>query len=187
MRLILPVLLVLAALLGPRSAHAQFVPLRAADPGTDARGMGTADAAPLALSVYVLPAPGPADDAPVDRGRSDPWLVAGGVVGGGVGLFGGLVVGALLDGPADPQCRDMCFGPGLILGALAGEALGVALGVHLVNGRHGSLPLGFLTTAGVLTAGILAGEVMSPMILLAIPVGQLAGAIKVERATSRRR
>ena len=119
-----------------------------------------------------------------EGGRATPWLVFGGVVGGGVGLVGGMFTGALIDGAADEDCRDFCFGPGLILGTLAGEALGVALGVHLANRRSGSLPAGLLTSAGILALGLWLGN-NQPMSLLVVPVSQLIGTISVERATGR--
>ena len=112
-------------------------------------------------------------------------LALGGVVGGGLGLVAGMYLGAAIDGDSDDGCIDMCFGPGLILGALGGEALGMALGVNLANGRKGSLPANLLASAAILTGGLFATH--QSALVLAVPVGQLGGTIAVERAVERRR
>jgi hypothetical protein len=112
-------------------------------------------------------------------------LALGGVVGGGLGLLAGMSLGAAIDGASDEECIDMCFGPGLILGALGGEALGMALGVNLANGRKGSLPANLLASAAILTGGIFATHESG--LLIVVPVGQLGGTIAVERAVERRR
>jgi hypothetical protein len=112
-------------------------------------------------------------------------LALAGVVGGGLGLVGGMFLGAAIDGGGDDDCIDMCFGPGLILGALGGEALGMALGVNLANGRKGSLPANLLASAAILTGGLLATHESG--LFVTVPIGQLGGTIAVERAVERRR
>jgi hypothetical protein len=171
MRFLLVCLLLLCALLAPRPAHAQ-----APDP------------LPSRLAPPAMPFASPADRAAAAQGegRSPELLALGGIVGGGVGMFAGMLGGALLDGEPDEDCIDFCFGPGLILGTLAGEALGVAAGVHLANGRRGSLPVGALTSAGILAVGLVAGNDV-PEMLVVVPVSQIVAAITVERRTARRR
>lgn len=173
--LIAPLLAVLTLLLAP-PAHAQL-----ADPA--------AVVGPQAWSPMVTPpvtTPSVRSVQP-QRGRpSDAVLAVGGVLGGGAGLMAGMIAGAFLDGPPPEDCIDFCFGPGIIIGGLAGEALGVALGVHLVNGRRGSLPLGMLTSAGILTVGAIGGNDV-PEMLVIVPVSQILAAVAVERRTDRRR
>lgn len=161
--------LVLAMLFAP-PAHAQL-----ADPA--------ATAGPRAWS-SVVPQPVPAVQP--ERRRSPELLALGGVVGGGAGLVAGALAGAWLQGSKDPDCIDFCIGWEPIVGALAGEALGLALGVHLANGRRGSLPLGMLTSAGILTVGAIGGNNVPPMLLI-VPVTQIIATVTVERRTERRR
>lgn len=171
MRFSLIGLFLLFASLAPRSANAQAVdplPSRLVPP-----------------AMLAAAATAPAADAQ-PGGRSPEVLALGGVVGGGVGMFAGMFAGALLDGPADEDCIDFCFGPGLILGTLAGEALGIAAGVHLANGRRGSLPKSALTSAGILAVGLVAGNNV-PEMLVVVPVSQIVASITVERRTARNR
>lgn len=186
MRSALAALLVLASFAAPRSAQAQRmdellagVPAFPGEAVIVAIPAQWANAGPLPTSVML------GGDAP-EGVWNTVLLTAAGAAGGGIGMFAGMLAGALIDGKADPDCPDMCFGPGIILGTLAGEALGVALGVHLANGRRGSLPLGSLVSAGVLAMGLVS-VVEMPVMILVIPVSQIYGAIKVERATARRR
>lgn len=175
MRLSLASLLLLAALPLARPAHAQLP-----DPA--------ATVGPWAWSPVVTP-PRVAHPAPavrMERERPQELLALGGVLGGGAGLVVGGIAGSLLQGGKDPDCIDFCFGWQPIVGALAGEAFGVALGVHLANGRRGSLPLGMLTSAGILTVGAIAGH-ETPEMLLVVPVSQVIAAVTVERGTERRR
>jgi predicted alpha/beta superfamily hydrolase len=131
-------LLAALVLLASRSAHAQqrdqlySAPLVEAAAGRSAR--------PAAASPSLQPARIPTPHPTVERGRATGWLIAGGGLGAGVGTIVGMGVGAFIDGPADPDCIDFCFGPGLIIGTVAGEVLGIAAGVHLANGRSGSRP-----------------------------------------------
>jgi hypothetical protein len=177
MRVLLATLLVLLALLSSRPCHAQMDGMV---PRMDPRLHPAA--APLHASsarpVYVV-----ADSS--RSGPSEEWLALAGVVGGGVGLVGGMAAGALAQKAVDGNCTRDCSMLGIVLGGLAGEALGMSAGVHLANGRRGSLPLGMLTSAGILTVGLVAGNNI-PIMLLLVPVGQLIGTVTVERRTGRR-
>lgn len=64
--------------------------------------------------------------------------------------------------------------------------MGIATGVHLANGRRGSLPLGALASAGILAVGLVASS-EQPELALVVPIGQIVGAVNVERRTARRR
>jgi hypothetical protein len=169
MRPSLASLLVLFALLLASPAHAQL-----ADPAAT----GPRAWAPMMTQPVAVVQP--------ERGRPPELLALGGVLGGGAGLVAGVIAGLWLDGPAPEDCIDFCFGWGTIIGGLAGEALGVALGVHLANGGRGSLPLGALTSASILTVGLIGGNDI-PEMLLIVPVSQLIATITVERRTESRR
>lgn len=183
MRLVLALLLAVCAAFAPHAGHAQFRDQLYTSPVLPSSAAADAPAQPTLLLVIPADAFG-AVAGP--EGASDPALILGGVVGGGVGLVAGMFVGAVLDGRADPDCIDFCFGPGLVIGLLAGEALGAAAGVHIANGRRGSLPLGMLTSAGILTFGLVAGNEYPPSLVI-VPLSQLIGSIWVERRTARRR
>lgn len=101
-------------------------------------------------------------------------------------MFGGMIAGGLIAGPADDDCIDFCFSPGVIPGALIGEAVGLSLGVHLANGRRGLAIPGMLASAGILGVFVLAGSEV-PVLFWALPVMQMAGVIQMERRTARRR
>lgn len=184
MRPVLAALLVLLALFAPRAASAQAPDPRLAIP---APGLARVqlDGAPSG-SYLVLRRAEFALDAADENGAATGWLVVAGAVGGGLGMFSGMLTGALLDGEPDRDCIDFCFGPGLVYGFLLGEAVGIATGVHVANGRRGSLPLGMLYSAGILTGGLIFGNEV-PLILVALPAAQIAGAIYAERGTARRR
>jgi hypothetical protein len=172
--------IVLLALIAPPSAHGQPPDPRLALPPLELRRIDivppSAAARPLRVSVDGLQA----------RGVSPGWLVAAGVVGGGLGMVAGAVGGAVIDGRPDDDCIDFCFGPGFVLGALAGEALGVAAAVHLANGRKGSFLLDLATSAGVLARGLAVGH-EAPAAGLLVPVSQVFGTVVVERNTEHAR
>jgi hypothetical protein len=170
MRLPFAGLLLLAALSTPRTAPGQSIDPRLAVPRLEPGRIE-----PAASLV-------PMDAAA--RGAALEWLAAGGVVGGALGMAGGLLVGALVDGPPEADCIIYCFSPAMLVGTLAGEALGIAAGVHLANGRDGSLLLGTAASSGILFLGLVVG-LEAPGIGLVIPVGQIVGAMAVERSTER--
>ena len=176
MRSLLAGAAVLFALIAPSSAHAQSPDPRLALPPLALRRVGIAPP-----SAAALPLRASADGAAA-RSVSPGWLVAAGVVGGGLGMVAGAVGGAVVDGRPDDDCIDFCFGPGFVLGALAGEALGVAAGVHLANGRKGSFLLDLATSAGVLALGIGLGH-EAPAAGLLVPVSQIFGTVVAERNT----
>lgn len=105
---------------------------------------------------------------------------------GAIGAVVGLTIGAVA--LRSRSCDELdCWVPAFYA-AMAGESLGVPVAVHLANGRRGrsggailaSLAIG----AGGLGAAILCDE---PALLLAIPVGQIASAVAIERSTARDR
>lgn len=181
MRTPLSLLLVLASFT-PRAAHAQPLDPRLAVPalewrtGADARLPAPPRLAARTPEMEIQPG---GEVSPV-------WLLVAGVAGGGLGMMGGGMAGALVDGEPDDDCIDFCFGPGLVVGGLGGEAVGIATAVHLANGRRGSYPAGLLTSAAILALGIAVGH-EAPEALLLVPAGQVMGAVVVERATGRRR
>lgn len=180
MRFSLAWLLVPFALLGPAFAGAQSADPLLEMPQTALPASLRVDAAQPERYWFLVPD----DGAQPGSGRPAILLAAGGVAGGAVGMVGGMFLGGLMDGPPDDGCIDFCFGSGLLLGTLVGEVAGIALGVHLANGRRGSLPVGLLTSAGILVLGGLV-SLEAPEVFLAIPVVQIIGAIQVERITGR--
>lgn len=168
-------LLLLAALSAPGTARAQSMDPRLAvlrpDPGRIGPDVPSRERAAAAIRVHAE-----------TRGAAVEWLAVGGLVGGGLGLVGGLVIGALVDGLPEEDCIVYCVSPGMAVGMLAGEALGIAAGVHLANGRHGSLLLGTAASTGILALGLIGG-LESPGVVLLIPIGQMVGAVAVERST----
>jgi hypothetical protein len=178
-------LLVLIALLAPRSAPAQSLDPRLALPQLEWRRID-ADGMLSPAAAVMLPPRGVPVDAIQPGGEVSPvWLFLAGVTGGGLGMVVGAVAGAWLDGGPDEDCIDFCFGPGFVYGALLGESAGVATAVHLANGRKGSYSAGLLTSAGLLALGIGLGHDL-PASLLVVPAGQILGTIFVEKATDRR-
>jgi uncharacterized MAPEG superfamily protein len=176
MRLSLASLLVTIALLFASPAHAQLADSATAAVGPRAWSPITTPPATTRATEGVQP----------ERRRPPEVLALGGVLGGGAGLVVGVFAGAWLEGPAPEDCIDFCIGWEPIVGALAGEALGLALGVHMANGGRGSLPLGMLTSAGILTVGLIGGNNIPPMLLI-VPVSQIIATVTVERRTERRR
>lgn len=189
---IIPPLVALSALaLAPSFARAQAVPADALPSDTAAVTVPAGPRRTPSLTEAAAPAPAVAEApervtaAVPERRHGTAKLAVAGAAGAGIGFMAGGYLGAALDG-RDEDCIDMCFGPGLILGALGGEALGMALGVHLANGRQGSLAKNALVSAAILTAGIYATH-ESGGLVLAVPVGQLVGTVAMERADTRRR
>ena len=185
MRFVLAALPVLVTLFAPRTAHAQSFDPRLVAPAMEWRRID-ADGRLSPASAARVPARVSVEGVQPEGEVSAVWLFVAGVAGGGLGMMGGAMGGALLDGDPDEDCIDFCFGPGLVLGALGGEAVGIATAVHLANGRKGSYPAGVLTSAGLLALGIVVGHEMGESLVL-VPASQILGAIVVERATERRR
>ena len=188
MRTLMSLVLASIAAAAPSATHGQPSPAAAEAPV----GFGPGPQRTLPFEVAPEPFAAAQDVRSHARGTADPGarhgtgrLALGGVAGGGLGLVGGAVLGAAIDRADDDDCIDMCFGPGMILGALGGEALGMALGVNLANGRKGSLPANLLASAAILAGGLLATHESG--LLVAVPVGQLGGTIAMERAAERRR
>ena len=145
--------------------------------------LSTADPGPV--SGHALPQAVSFQESP--EGRSAPALVAGGLAGGAVGVVAGFYIGALL--ASDDDNDDLDFLSGGVAGAAIGEGLLLPLGVHLANRPSGSYATSALFSLGLAAAGLLALEAVhydrpgAPIVLVAIPVAQIATSIAVERAT----
>lgn len=119
--------------------------------------------------------------------RSAPVLSVGGLLGGAVGVVGGFYVGALLASDDDGDDLDVLSGG--VAGATIGEGLLLPLGVHLANGSRGSYATSALASLGLAAAGLLALEAVhydppgAPIVLIAVPIAQIATSIAIERAT----
>jgi hypothetical protein len=126
-----------------------------------------------------------------ERTASVPAMAAGGLVGGALGLVVFGYMGALIaDNQADSG-EDLAALGGFVVGGTIGEALMVPLGVHLVNRRRGNYGTAALVSLGIAAGGValaLATEDQAPLpgvILVAIPIAQIASSIAIERSTSR--
>ena len=121
------------------------------------------------------------------QSRSAPALLAGGLIGGAVGTLGGFYVGAVLGSDDDDDDLDF-LGTGVAV-ATIGEGLLLPLGVHVANGSRGSYMSSALASLGLAAGGLLALEAAhydppaAPIILIAVPIAQLAASIAIERAT----
>jgi hypothetical protein len=153
-------------------------------------GLGTA--ANLQAQRLAPPTFPTVDDAPAAFPRVEPdapgrpgvgWLIAGGLIGGAVGTFGGAWTGAKI---TEGDCED-CFFVGAAYGAVAGVTTGVPLGVHVANRGRGNLSQSLLLSAAIGAAGLgLAAAADEPAIMFAVPALQLAASVAVEREAWRR-
>lgn len=139
------------------------------------------------VSSSVVASPSAADSWSVAESRSMPILAAGGLAGGAVGAVGGFYVGAVL--ASDDDDDDLEFLSGGVAVATIGEGLLLPLGVHIANGSRGSYGKSALVSLGIAAAGLLALQAVhydppgAPIVLVAVPVAQLATSIAIERAT----
>jgi hypothetical protein len=118
----------------------------------------------------------------------------GDVVAAGMGLgAAGFLAGGLTAASFSRGCTsgEYCQLAAVFYGAAAGGTLGMAVGVHLGNRRRGNLALDFMTGAAIWIAGIAVvsssdwDEGVTKIAFVAIPAGQLAGTVAVERAVGR--
>jgi hypothetical protein len=149
--------------------------------------------APLLEEALSFPAPFPPTEK-VGQGDGRPstaLLVAGGLLAGAAGFFGGALAGAALT-----ECEvedDYCVLGGAIVGAGIGESLLMPVGVHVGDAGRGDLAPGMLASAAIGAAG-LAGLYISdfdppaaPVIVVVAPLAQLLATIAIERSTADRR
>lgn len=114
-------------------------------------------------------------------------LVGAGLAGGAVGAVAGFYLGALMASGDDGG--DLDFLSGAVAGAAIGEGLLLPYGVHLANRKAGSYPVSALVSLGLAAAGLAALEAVhydppgAPIVLVAVPVAQIAASIAIERAT----
>jgi hypothetical protein len=174
-------------LFGPELGQAVYAPLEGV---ARAKGMTLA-----ALSTRGLQPEGAEVTAPPAEGRATAALLAGGLAGGVAGL---LIGGATAAGLGTLGCTEGCGESGLywaLLGAAVGETLSLPLGVHLTNRRQGSYLQSTLASMALTGAGIWIGFSLPEtptgdrgraILLVAVPIMQLASSIQIERWTARR-
>lgn len=148
-------------------------------------------AAVALLAVLAGAPPGRAQEEraeePLDAGTTA-RLAGAGILGGTIGLVSGLYLGAVMSG-ADDAGEDLDWLSGAVAGAAVGEGLLLPLGVHLANGGEGSWTEAAVASLGIAALGLLALEAVhydppgAPVILVAVPLSQLAASIAIERAT----
>jgi hypothetical protein len=109
-------------------------------------------------------------------------LVAGGIAGGAVGVFGGGLIGGKL---RENDCED-CALEGVVYGAVAGGSALLPLGVHVANGRRGNFGLSLLSSLAIGGVGLaVALEANEAAVLIPVPVLQIVSSILIERATEK--
>lgn len=134
-----------------------------------------------------LPVPLPVTAGAPQEGGSTAALVGGGLAGGAVGAVAGFYLGALMASGDDGD--DLDFLSGAVAGAVIGEGLLLPLGVHLANRQAGSYTTSALVSLGLAAAGLAALEAVhydppgAPIVLIVVPVAQIAASIAIERAT----
>ncbi|HEU5039325.1 MAG TPA: hypothetical protein VFT84_00790 [Gemmatimonadales bacterium] len=139
----------------------------------------TVDLAAAAAEPYrPLVARTPSDAGLEDDDADAATLVFAGLLGGIGGLYAGALLGASLGGDDCEECGlEEAF-----YGAAAGGALGISGGVHLANRGRGSFGTSALATLAIAGGGILAARATEEAaFLLAVPIGQIAAAVAIER------
>jgi hypothetical protein len=116
-------------------------------------------------------------------------LVFAGLMGGGIGFVGGIYAGYGIEHAlSDCEGEELCGLGGALLGAVLGEAIGLPMGVHLANGSVGNYGQQALASMGIAAVGALVGfglgGPVAPVILVAVPIVQLAISISIERRTA---
>jgi len=129
-----------------------------------------------------LPAPGQLGRGMPSQRPSTVALVAGGLLGGAVGVFTGAAVGGKA---TEDDCED-CALVGVVYGGVAGGSALLPLGVHIANGRRGSYARSLLASLAIGGAGLGAALATGEGgIMFVVPVLQLVSSILIERGTSR--
>ena len=104
-----------------------------------------------------------------------------------MGVVAGLYLGAAI--ASDGNTEDLDVLNGAVAGAAIGEGLLLPLGVHLTNRQSGSYVISALVSLGLAAGGLLALQAAhydppaAPIILVAIPVAQIAASIAIQRDT----
>jgi hypothetical protein len=109
--------------------------------------------------------------------------VAGGVLGGGAGFFGGMMLGASEISRRNCTGED-CGLANAIIGSMVGESVGLALGAHYGSRGRGNLAIQMLTSTAIGAAGFYSAwyaEGAAPIILGAVPVVQLLAVMAMEK------
>ena len=118
--------------------------------------------------------------------RTTGRLVAGGLLGGAVGFFGGGIAGAAIACECADVEDDLCALDGYLIGATLAEAPLLPLGVHLANDTSGNYFLELLASSAI--AGVALGLASiegNGVFLIPVPPLQLLTSIAIERATAR--
>ena len=124
-------------------------------------------------------------------------MVGGGVLGAAGGTFGGIILGVAAQKGLSGRC-DYEFGclEGGAIGFMIGEPAGIAAGVHWANQSRGNYAVELAANAAILIGGLLlgshlnnsnAGDAAGTMLLIGVPIAQIAASISIEKATTPRR
>ncbi|HEX6038327.1 hypothetical protein [Longimicrobium sp.] len=170
--------LALCAALLPRAGHAQFRDQLYTSP---VAALPVEAGEPVPTLAILLPDVAGTGEPAV----SVPLMVLGGLAGNTAGVLVGLVLGSGDAGQQGEDCMDLCLGTWGVISLLASTTVGTTLGVHLGNFRRGSLPLSLLASTAIVSVGY-ALATRDPDVFIAVPLGQLAGSVLVELATTPR-
>jgi hypothetical protein len=111
-------------------------------------------------------------------------MALAGVATGAVAMVAGGHIGYALGGGSRVCGDDPCGFEEAIYGAAVGISLGIPLGVHLANRSRGSFGTEVATSLAIGALGMtLALGANNGVVLLAVPVAQLAASIAIERHT----
>ena len=134
------------------------------------------------------PVHAPARTAAPPGAPSTGRLLAGGLLGGAVGVLVGGGAGAAIGGARDCDAEQwVCALHGLMAGAAIGTSLGIPWGTHLAGGRRGPVVASTLASLAVGAAGVAVmrgshyDPPWTPIALVATPVAQLALSAALER------
>ena len=151
-------------------------------------GTRLAAQAPAPAALRPLPAPPAAPAAAPQPPASSPRLVAGGVLGGALGLLAGGVAGAAIGRSQGCDAEEwVCALHGAMAGAAVGTSLGIPWGAHAAGGRRGALAGSTLASLALGAAGVAGLRAThydapwAPVILVATPLAQLAAVVAIER------
>lgn len=111
-------------------------------------------------------------------------MVAGGIVGGAIGLVAGAGLG--YEAETAGGCADdwFCGLGGAIIGGLLGEALGVPIGVNAVAKRRGKDSRSILTSMLVSVLGIAGAVPTVGFSMLLVPPVQIYTSVRIARSSN---
>lgn len=106
--------------------------------------------------------------------------MAGGIIGGVLGAFGGAAVGVSIEN-CDGVERDNCGLAGAVIGGIVGEAIGVPIGVNYAANGTGTLRRTIPASLAMMAVCTAAAYMTAGTSILMIPPMQIYTSIRAER------